>query len=461
MTARTLHAFPFVAIAIPVLLGLMLAIGYADANAGLGETGRAAVSLLNTGLLGNPYLIPTGPTAHVSPVHTGYLAAVFLLLGEYTHAARIALSVVCTALWAASTYYVLRIGQILRFGRPGMAVAILLTCLVPVYLSESVVDCRQWDQPFSAFLLIYALYRVLGREADGSLRATVAAAVLAGVGTLLSPALLPPMLFALWFALPRRQGYRPAFLAILVAASIMAAFLVPWGIRNAGQIGAFTMTRSNFWLEMAVGNNEQSRGDSGSSNLDAIHPFTSEPSARTIARAGEIEFMGLMRERALAWISEHPLSFAGLSLARAVLVFFPTQGMIPWVPVLGTALAWYYYAAFGAAKLLSLLVVAAKDRNRLVWLAFTLLPLAPYTLTHVNVRYLFVVFFPSACLIAFVADQAWVRLAGALRTAPGAPPGVPSNSGSALPEATDQHRSSPTALRRAPERRRDLVPEER
>src|SRR3954447_23463160 len=50
------------------------------------ELERTAISLSRTGVYGNPYALPTGPTAHVSPGYTIILAGVFHLFGEGTGA---------------------------------------------------------------------------------------------------------------------------------------------------------------------------------------------------------------------------------------------------------------------------------------------------------------------------------------------------------------------------------------
>lgn len=47
------------------------------------ELERTAISLATTGVYGNPYAIPTGPTAHVSPGYTLILAGLFKLFGTH------------------------------------------------------------------------------------------------------------------------------------------------------------------------------------------------------------------------------------------------------------------------------------------------------------------------------------------------------------------------------------------
>ncbi len=402
-------------IGIPVLLGIALAFTHSGVNTGAGETGQAALNLLREGFLGNPYLLPTGPTAHVSPVHSGYLAAVYFLFGENTAGARIVLSLVCTALWAASTYYVVRIGLGQKLGPVGIGVGVSLTCLMPLYLYLAVVGYRQWDQPFAALILTYSLHRVMRGEGNGSLRSVVAMAALAGLGALISPAILPTLLIGVWFALPPLAQPRKLGTAAVMAAVVVAAFLLPWGLRNAEQLGTFNLTRSNFGLELALGNNALSAGDSETANHD-LHPFLSEPAARLAADIGEVAYMRRMSDLATGWIKDHPGEFIGLSVTRGLLTFVPSERMIAgWWPLIGAGFAWLYFTAFGLAKALGLLWVLFHGPRRMVWLAYTMLPLAPYLLTHVNTRYLFVVFFPSVCLIAYVADHAWNTVAARCR----------------------------------------------
>jgi hypothetical protein len=61
--------------------GLIVLITKPYVNLDRFEMERAAISLAETGVLGNPYAIPTGPTAHVAPLYAGLLAIIFSLFG--------------------------------------------------------------------------------------------------------------------------------------------------------------------------------------------------------------------------------------------------------------------------------------------------------------------------------------------------------------------------------------------
>ena len=45
------------------------------------ENGAVAENLIRTGEYANPYLVPTGPTAHPIPFYTGVLALIYRLFG--------------------------------------------------------------------------------------------------------------------------------------------------------------------------------------------------------------------------------------------------------------------------------------------------------------------------------------------------------------------------------------------
>jgi len=109
--------------------------------------------------------------------------------------------------------------------------------------------------------------------------------------------------------------------------------------------------------------------------------------------------MADMTHQAERWVLAHPAETVKLTIRRIYLLFFPTRYMMSWIPVLHTAV-WYLFIGYGALKLLALVRVLTVGPRRFVWLVFTMLPLAPYAISFVNVRYSYIVFFPSICMIA-------------------------------------------------------------
>ena len=396
------------------------ALRFADVNVGLGESGQAARSLLELGYVGNPYSVPTGPTAHVSPLHSAFLAAVFGWLGEYGRTARIALSLACAALYCVNCLLVVRICRTMGLHPVATASAAVLASLLPMYQYDAVVTMRQWDQPFAAALLTGGLWLALRAEAPGvDYRFELRQALLAGMATLVSPAAALAIAAMGGAVAWRRQRGRRRFVAAVLMALVMAAFVVPWGVRNKLALGEFVWSRSNFGLELAVGNRDVATGFS----MDhPSHPFTSQDAARRLAAQGEVAFLRQVGQEAKDWIALHPQAFAALSLKRAWLVLFPS-GRDVWFPAVGASAVVAAFAAFGLLKLVAILAALLwAGSMRLVWLAAVGLPVLPYVITHVNLRYTYVTFFASACLIAWAGQEAVSRLgrSGAARGKPAA-----------------------------------------
>ena len=374
-------------------------------NRSPGETGQAAMTLLDLGFIGNPYLLPTGPTAHVSPLLAGVLSLVYAVFGPNTAAARLALGVMAAGLYALSVAVSLRLCDACRPGGRARPIAAGVFVLMPFFLFWSVVYNRQWDQPFSALILVCGWFvfersRATARPA----RAEAMLAALTGIGTLFSPALLPPLLLSLG-GMIRRRAPRRRPRAVLLAGIVVAAFLLPWGLRNQAVLGQFILTRSNGPLELATGNGPGTDGASGSGDTAFLHPHDSPGAARAVVQLGELGYMQAMRARALGWIAAHPWRFLVVTLRRILLTWLPTPEMVPWHPLVGATLAWGAVLTFGVLRLGALGAAVALRERPLAGLTYAVLPLAPYFVTHVNIRYLYLVYFTSVVLIAVVLDR--------------------------------------------------------
>jgi hypothetical protein len=396
--------------------GCGLAAHFRSVNTAPGETGLAALTLLHKGFIGDPYSLPTGPTAHVSPVLAAYLAGIYQVFGGNTASARTALGIGGAAALALSARAAIGI-----CGLPGKpagarwAAAAILVLMSGMLLFDAAVTLRQWDQPFAALVLVLG-WQVLERTRIGLMplvQAGAWAGLLAGIGCLLSPAIFPGLLASL--ALIAWTGGRQGGVkAGLLGAAIAAAIVLPWGLRNEAVLGRFIVTRSNFPLEMAVGNAPGADGTSESGIGRALHPHQSPAAASEMARIGELAYMAEMGAKARGWIAGDPARFARLVIERMRLSFLPSRAMIDWYPWIGVRLPRLYADAFGLAVLVSLSAVLALRWRRpaellLPAVFFTVLPLAPYFLTHVNIRYLYVTRPVDVVLIVLALLPVWTQ----------------------------------------------------
>jgi hypothetical protein len=86
----------------------------------------------------------------------------------------------------------------------------------------------------------------------------------------------------------------------------------PWVVRNYRTFDRFIPFRSNFWLEMRVGNT----GDLSDIVPDWSHPSTSKAEMEEYRRLGELEYMASKRRQTLDFISAYPDAFVSLTVRR-------------------------------------------------------------------------------------------------------------------------------------------------
>jgi len=399
---------------IPIAAALYLAIDARNVNTGLFEPAYAAMALLAKGYIGDPYGLPSGPSAHVSPVPVIILAGLFRVFGPNSEPSRIALAVLNGVLYVGACVLLLRVGARLAWGWLALLLACSVTMLVPVRLYDVLVVHRQWDIGWANLLLMAGLLTYLRALPGGPMAATRAAALLgllAGIGALTSVSVLPPLLTLAGLLMLRHWCMGGAIRLPFIAAAVTLLCIAPWAVRNAAVLGSPVLVRSNLGLELSFGNWDGSVGYL----TDPANPVSPEAmfgkpeKIAALQAVGEVAYMNRLKANALAWITDYPVRFAELTAKRVWLTFVPPTDNSVWVPPRLEILRDILAAALGIATLASLLVVLFAGRDILPWLAVTVLPTAPYMITHVNDRYVAQVFFPRVCLIAFAAQLLWER----------------------------------------------------
>jgi hypothetical protein len=101
----------------------------------------------------------------------------------------------------------------------------------------------------------------------------------------------------------------------------MALACVPWTWRNYRAFGGLFFIRSNFGLELRMGNHEGAGATLGLSPRGGTerHPRTDPEEARKVQQLGELEYVRQAGREARAWIHSHPAAFlrlAGLRFAQ-------------------------------------------------------------------------------------------------------------------------------------------------
>jgi hypothetical protein len=87
---------------------------------------------------------------------------------------------------------------------------------------------------------------------------------------------------------------------------------MPWAWRNYQEFNTFILIRSNFGLELRIGNNPGALAtfeEMDSRGSELLHPRLDLREARTVQDLGEIEYMREAQQDAVAWIVSHPFKF--------------------------------------------------------------------------------------------------------------------------------------------------------
>lgn len=276
------------------------------------EMGAVAISLTETGRFADPYVIPTGPTAHMPPLYIWASSLLYRVLGTSFAgglARWILVMLVYATLWALMPW----LGERLGVGREAGVVGGAAGALALGAPSEMV--------PFVALTLacMLAVFVTRWRGPGGSGTRALLLGVGLGIAFHLKPALLPValacMAFELWWSREGRKWLRAGLMMLGVVLACL-----PWGWRNYTTFHTVFFVRGNLGLELHVGNHEGAHADIDVSvaRRGFRHPRIDLGEAERIREVGEAAYMGEKKEEALAWMRENPGEFLKLTAVRAV-----------------------------------------------------------------------------------------------------------------------------------------------
>ena len=383
-----------------VLVRATLTFGFGRYEIGRTEPVRIAISLARHGTFADPYLIPTGPTAHAAPFYPTLIAPIYQVLGDTRRAdmVRMGLSILTgSAEYALLPYASAALGL---GDTVGLAAGLAGAVLPLHHWSESQGDFE------SAWIALYLQLSVIFfarwmRAARFSAAGGLRAGLWLGWGLLLAPNLLPVLggLAAIAIAISRpRIGLETIRWAVAfsVAACVL---LLPWTIRNHAAIGGWFLVRDNFGMELASSNCDGARPDIVASRaVPAVNrriPGVTEYAAAEVQRKGELRFERDMKLEAMAWIRAHPAEFARLTVARCRNFWFPST-----LPEPNRSLLWAITLAAGCGLIL------AWRANRLAGTVLATVlatyPLVYYVIKN-SLRYQHPIYWILLLLTAFLA----------------------------------------------------------
>jgi hypothetical protein len=254
-------------------------------------------------------------------------------------------------------------------------------------------------------------------------RTIVFTGLLLGVAGLLSPSLLPAgFLMAVAEFISRRADRRRVVVGCAVMALITGLLLAPWAIRNYLTLGKVIPFRSNFGLELAIGNNPQANGMTHPPPSDepphplTLHPYLSSSEQLHLAEVGECTYMHEKLWGAIGWVRASPGKALALTGRRFCLFWFPPPEL--WgqdSPGRNAKAAVFTLIGFGALAALVGLVLLG---NRRSWLlaGAVIGPSLIYLVTHVDTRYRYPIFALTTLLSAHLLFSVLSPVAKRLRS---------------------------------------------
>jgi 4-amino-4-deoxy-L-arabinose transferase-like glycosyltransferase len=276
------------------------------------EVGRVARSIASGHGFGSPFNGDTGATAVLPPLYPYFVAAVFAWFGTYTKASALvilAVQSVISAFTCIPVYFI----ALRTFGSRIARLAGWTWTFFPyaVFISAATI----WSTSLSALLLALLFWLTLCLAKTSSWRAWLGFGLLAGVTGLTNPAMLilaPVFVGWVWLRLGQRRAVWLPRAAVATAIALLC--VAPWVVRNYRVFGRWVPLRSNFGLELYVGNSL----DTSEYWHAEMHPAHNTGEMQEMERLGEMAYMARKQQQAFTFIRQYPSVYLWLTLKRIV-----------------------------------------------------------------------------------------------------------------------------------------------
>ena len=274
------------------------------------ELNAIAISLLKTGQFANPYMVQTGPTAHLPPAYPALFALIYRLFGLTSQAGYVSLGFIAAtnaAMYAMLPWLAGKLGAGKQAG--------LLGGIAGAFMLE-------WSlhgEGLTGILLGLILVAFLKRWNDSRKPSIKSLFLGLGIGAAfhVQPALLPVVIGCIIFEIWWQRGQRKFFLTSLLGLGIVLA-CIPWGWRNYIAFNEIFFIRSNLGLELRMGNHEGAAAAMEIMDITqpGLHPRSHLQEALKLKEMGEVNYMRQALNETMIWIRENPGEFLKLTFLR-------------------------------------------------------------------------------------------------------------------------------------------------
>jgi hypothetical protein len=277
------------------------------------ELGRVASSIAAGRGFSSPLrFVETGPTIWFTPIFPYLVAGIFRIWGIYSDASHMIVQTLNCAFAALTVIPIYLIAK-KSFGQPVAIGASWAWVFFPTALFFP-MDWI-WDTLLITLLLTLIFWVTLAMRNARSIPAWAGYGALWAFGVLVNPSILSLFPFLLGWALWESRTDKIRFVKFAGATLLVfAVALVPWTIRNYRVFGKFIVLRSNFGLELWLGNNP------GVPDMWSpwLHPTDDLEEAEKYKRMGEIAYMADKQKEAYAFIRTHPADTANFAFRKFV-----------------------------------------------------------------------------------------------------------------------------------------------
>ena len=333
------------------------------------ENIKAGFTLAQRGYFGDPFSIPTGPTAHVAPAYPALVAAVRSLTPSDA-ACMHALSIIIAVVSAGNIAALLPVSRVLKLPSSSGTIA-ALAWLFPFFAWIEV--SAEFETPFVVAALL-TLLTLVARTVECAPPNTVAGARLglaAGLAAYVTPTVLPVVALATLVGARLALWSMKGLLAVTAGAALtFAVAVLPYTLRNHHVFGEWFLMRDNFGMELATSNGPNARATKDE-NSDAwngtlrVVPGSSHQEAALVRDLGEVEYNHRQQRAAVAWIRANPGAFLALVAERVGYMILPRSirwsqqiiaDAISLMTIAGCVLLWQSRYKFGVRFLSAAIV---------------------------------------------------------------------------------------------------------
>ena len=282
------------------------------------ETGSIAQAIATGQGYSNPFARDTGPTAWLTPVYPWLVVVTFKVFGVFTIRAFYFLVFLNVLFSSAACVPLFAVGRRIA----GVGVGAAAAWLWAIYPNAVMTPFEWiWDTSLAALLSVVLLWATMRLAESRRMSDWCGYGLLWGFVLMTNPSLgslLPFLLgwaaYRAWWKPTPRATRSKWLLQPGAALAIAILCCVPWTIRNYAVFHRFVPLRSNFPLELYIGNNE---------NYDDQRPrypgmVTKDRETWRYIKMGETPFMDEEMRKAKKFIFSHPRVEAILFYERFV-----------------------------------------------------------------------------------------------------------------------------------------------